>query len=77
MIEALKNDDLVNKVGGQFRLTALIQKRAVELMQGARPLVEPKGRTLIEVAVDEIDQGKIVVGDPAAAKDEPDGLGDE
>lgn len=76
MIEALKNDDLVTMVGGQFRLTALIQKRAVELMNGASPLVEPKGRSLIEVAVDEISQGKIAIGDPAGDRTS-DGLGDE
>jgi hypothetical protein len=27
MIEALKSDEIVNKVGGRFKLTALIQKR--------------------------------------------------
>ena len=26
MIEALKSDEIVNKVGGRFKLTALIQK---------------------------------------------------
>ena len=40
MIEALKSDEIVNKVGGRFKLTALIQKRMLELMDGARPLVE-------------------------------------
>ena len=40
MIEALKSDEIVNKVGGRFKLTALIQKRRFELMDGARPLIE-------------------------------------
>ena len=40
MIEALKSDEIVTKVGGRFKLTALIQKRLLELMDGARPLVE-------------------------------------
>jgi DNA-directed RNA polymerase subunit omega len=40
MIEALKSDEIVHKVGGRFKLTALIQKRMLELMDGARPLVE-------------------------------------
>ena len=43
MIEALKSDEIVNKVGGRFKLTALIQKRMLELMDGARPLVERDG----------------------------------
>ncbi len=41
MIQDLKNEDIINKVGGRFRLTALIQKRWKQLMMGARPLIEP------------------------------------
>ena len=60
MIEALKSDEIVNKVGGRFRLTALIQKRRVELMKNARPLVERKpGMTDMEVVIQEILQDKI------------------
>ena len=40
MIEALKSDHIVAKIGGRFKLTALIQKRMLELMDGARPLVD-------------------------------------
>jgi DNA-directed RNA polymerase subunit omega len=60
MIEALKSEDIVNKVGGRFKLTALIQKRMVELMQGGRPLVERvKGMTDMELAIQEILEDKI------------------
>jgi DNA-directed RNA polymerase subunit omega len=59
MIEALMSDDLINRVGGRFRLTALIQKRWLELLQGSRPLVDPAGLTELEVVVQEIAQGKI------------------
>lgn len=60
MIEALKSEDIVNKVGGRFKLTALIQKRMLELMQGSRPLVERKrGMTDMEVAIQEILENKI------------------
>jgi DNA-directed RNA polymerase subunit omega len=60
MIEALKSDDIVNKLGGRFKLTALIQRRLRELiLDGARPLVERNGRTDLEVVVEEILQGKI------------------
>jgi DNA-directed RNA polymerase subunit omega len=59
MIEALKSDDVINMVGGRFKLTALIQRRWVELMQGARPMIEPEGMTEIEVVIEEIVQGKI------------------
>ena len=62
MIEALKSDDIVTKVGGRFKLTALIQKRMMELMDGARPLVERKpGMTELEVVVQEILQDKIAI----------------
>ncbi|MEE8170536.1 MAG: DNA-directed RNA polymerase subunit omega [Phycisphaerae bacterium] len=61
MIEALKHDDLIEKVGGRFRLTALIQRRWLELMQGARPLVDPGGRTPIEIIVEEIKQDKLTI----------------
>ncbi len=59
MIETLKSDEIINKVGGRFKLTALIQRRWVELMQGARPMIDPDGLTEIEVVIEEIVQGKI------------------
>jgi len=66
MIEALKSEELVNKVGGRFKLTALIQRRLVELVQGQRPLVDrktPDGRTLtdMEVVIQEILEDKISI----------------
>lgn len=67
MIEELKNTDIVNKVGGRFKLSALIQKRMVEIMQGGRPLIEDtEGMTPMEIVVQEIKQDKItldMVGD--------------
>ena len=62
MIEALKSEEIVNKVGGKFKLTALIQKRMLELMQGSRPLVERRrGMTDMEVAIQEILEDKISI----------------
>jgi len=61
MIEALKSDEIVNKIGGRFKLTALIQKRVLELMNGARPLVEHDNLTDLEVVVQEILQDKIAI----------------
>jgi len=61
MIEALKSDEIVNKIGGRFKLTALIQKRMMELMDGARPLVERDGLTDLEVVIQEIIQDKIAI----------------
>jgi DNA-directed RNA polymerase subunit omega len=59
MIEALKSDEIVHRLGGKFKLCALVQHRWVELINGARPLVERQGRSDLEVIMDEILQGKI------------------
>jgi len=61
MIEALKDDQIVRSCGGRFRLTSLIQHRVRELMEGARPLVDRRGRSDIEVAIEEVVEGKITV----------------
>ncbi|MFM7133215.1 MAG: DNA-directed RNA polymerase subunit omega [Planctomycetota bacterium] len=66
MIEALKSDDIVEKLGGRFKLTALIQRRLGEIIGGARPLVDRNGRSDLEVVIDEIMQEKITLEmDPA------------
>ena len=61
MIEALKSDDIVNKLGGRFKLTALIQRRLGELIEGARPLIDRDGRTDLELVIEEILQDKIAI----------------
>ena len=69
MIDALKGEEIVNKVGGRFKLCALIQRRLGQLMEGARPLVERGDRSDLELVVEEILQDKIDI-DRAAAKSE-------
>lgn len=59
MIDALKSDIIINKVGGRFKLASLIQKRWLEIMQGARPMVDRGTRTDMEVVIEEILQGKV------------------
>lgn len=59
MIEALKSDKIIEQAGGRFKLCVLIQRRVVQLMEGARPLVERHGRSDLEIAIAEIEQGKI------------------
>ncbi len=64
MIDAFRNKEIFEKVGGAFRLTALIQKRMLELLEGSRPLIEDsKGKTMIEIVVAEILEDKIAVDD--------------
>ena len=71
MIEALKSDEIVNKVGGRFKLTALIQKRLLELMDGARPLVDDSNLTSMEIVIQEILQDKIAVDYEASGLNPP------
>lgn len=72
MIEELKSTDIINKVGGKYRLTALIQKRLGELMEGARPLIEDaRGKTQLEIVVQEILQDKIAIDYEAGNIDKP------
>ncbi len=71
MIEALKSDEIVHKVGGRFKLTALIQKRMLELMDGARPLVERENLTDLEIVIQEILQDKITIDYEASGLDKP------
>jgi DNA-directed RNA polymerase subunit omega len=59
MLDALKDDRIINKFGGRFKFTALVQHRIRELMAGQRPLVERNGRNDFEVAVQEIVENKI------------------
>ena len=62
MIDELKNTKLIEKLGGRFKLTALVQKRLLELMQGGRPLIEDtEGKTQLEIVVEEIKRYKITI----------------
>ena len=74
MIEELKNTEVINKVGGRFKLSAMMQKRLLELMQGARPLIEDtEGKTMMEIVIQEIVEDKIAIDTGAP---EPESLPD-
>jgi DNA-directed RNA polymerase subunit omega len=59
MIDELKEEEIVNKVGGRFKLSTLIQKRMIALNQGARPLVDMRGADKMTIVIQEIMQEKI------------------
>ena len=59
MYDELKEEEIVRKVGGRFRLSTLIQKRMVQLNQGARPLVELGNEDKMAIVLQEILQDKI------------------
>ncbi|MEM8739521.1 MAG: DNA-directed RNA polymerase subunit omega [Planctomycetota bacterium] len=70
MIEALKDDTVINNLGGRFKFTSLVQHRVRQLMDGDRPLVERLGRTDFEVAVQEIVEGKITLELPVDSEED-------
>lgn len=59
MLDAFKEEEIVRKVGGRFKLSSLIQKRMVALNRGARPLVDVPTKNLMEIVVAEVMQDKI------------------
>ncbi|WP_166820118.1 DNA-directed RNA polymerase subunit omega [Thalassoroseus pseudoceratinae] len=59
MLEEFKEEAIVNKLGGRFKLSSLIQKRMVALNRGARPLVDVPTKNLMQIVVAEIMADKI------------------
>ncbi|HND54260.1 MAG TPA: DNA-directed RNA polymerase subunit omega [Pirellulaceae bacterium] len=86
MHEELKEEAIVNKVGGRFKLSTLIQKRMVQLNQGSRPLVDMSSPDKMKIVLQEILQDKIyldasnqlrITGDLPISQEGPDfSLGD-
>lgn len=69
---------LTQKVGGRFRLTALLQKRMSELVKGSPPMLDVPPNVadnLFEIALREIEAGRIELIRPWMAEDAlPEGL---
>ena len=59
MLDELKEEGIVKKVGGRFKLSTLIQKRMVALNTGARPLVDMRTSDKMAIVIQEILQDKI------------------
>ena len=59
MIDDLREEEIVNKVGGRFKLSTLIQKRMVALNAGGRPLVDIDSNDRMQIVIEEIKQDKI------------------
>ncbi len=59
MLEELKEEEIVQKVGGRFKLSTLVQKRMVQLNQGSRPLVDVDTQDKMQIVLQEILQDKI------------------
>lgn len=68
MHDELKEEGIVNKVGGRFKLSTLIQKRMIMLNTGARPLVEVRGGDKMAIVIQEILQDKIYLDTSGAVQ---------
>lgn len=74
MLDELKEEEIVNKVGGRFKLSTLIQKRLVQLNAGSRALVEDDPKDKMTTVLQEIIQDKIYLdssGEVQAREDDP------
>lgn len=61
MLEELKEEEIVNKVGGRFKLSTLIQKRLIQLNQGSRALVNVDTHDKMSIVLKEIMEDKIML----------------
>lgn len=73
MLEELKEEEIVKKVGGRFKLSTLIQKRMVALNRGSKPLVELQTKNAMEIVVHEILNDKIYLDLSGNLKERPEG----
>ena len=75
-MDELKEEQIVNKVGGRFKLSTLIQKRMVALNMGARPLVETRTSDKMAIVIQEILQDKIFLDQSGNVQSRGAGPGD-
>lgn len=54
-------EEMQKKTPSAYTLVAQASKRARELVEGAQPLVDPKDRKPLTVAIDEINSGLITL----------------
>jgi len=59
MSKKYTDQDAVDKVGGHFKLTSLLEKRYKELVFGSRPLVETESRDVMDTLLREVLEDKI------------------
>ncbi|MBQ1337452.1 MAG: DNA-directed RNA polymerase subunit omega [Thermoguttaceae bacterium] len=74
-MEELKEEELIKKVGGRFRLSSLIQKRLVALNRGGTSFVDaPKNKNKLEIVIQEIMEDKIFLNMDDELVENPSGL---
>lgn len=70
MARLIHEEKVIEKVGGRFILSSMVQKRLRELMSGAQKLVESDSRDVLQIIYQEIMEDKIALGATEEAPDE-------
>lgn len=70
MARLIREEEVIEKVGGRFILSSMVQKRLRELMSGAQRLVESDSRDALQIIYQEIMEDKIALGAGEEAQEE-------
>ena len=63
MARPIREEEVILKVGGRFRLAALVQKRLRELVAGAQKLVTTTSTDPLQIVYQEILEDRIGLGE--------------
>ena len=53
--------DLANKIDSKFRLAIIVARRAKQLINGAKPLVEIEAQNPLTIAIEEVNRGLVTM----------------
>jgi DNA-directed RNA polymerase subunit omega len=67
MAKKYGEEQIIEKVGGRFKLASLLEKRYKELLFGTKPLVEIDSTDPLDILIAEVMEGKIELIPEAAA----------
>jgi DNA-directed RNA polymerase subunit omega len=59
MAKKYEFDDVIEKVGGRFKLASLLEKRYKELLFGGRTLVDMQSTDILDILMQEVIEGKV------------------
>ena len=51
--------DLLNKVDDRYSLVTITSKRARQLIEGRKPLIETKSKKALTIAIKEVNEGEV------------------
>ena len=63
-------DDLLKKVESRYTLIMVTSKRARQIIEGSKPLVNTESIKPVSIAIEEIDQDKLEFTTPKLEEDE-------